>query len=55
MQQPMTQQPQQSYQQATQGVQFTDDKLPVSPKEEIDWAKESPTDFNPDMYERELG
>jgi hypothetical protein len=55
MQQPMTQQPQQSYQQAKQGVQLTDDKLPVSPREEIDWSKESPTDFNPDMYERELG
>jgi len=48
------QQPQPSYQQATQGVQLTDDKLPVSPKEEVDWSKESPTDFNPDMYEQEL-
>ena len=48
------QQPQPSYQQATQGVQLTDDKLPVSPKEEVDWSKENPTDFNPDMYEQEL-
>lgn len=29
-----------------------DDKLPDA---EVDWAKESPTDFNPDMYEQELG
>ena len=55
VQQPVMQQPQQSYQQAKQGVQLTDDKLPESPREEIDWAKENPTDFNPDMYERELG
>ncbi|QGZ18179.1 hypothetical protein HTVC112P_gp02 [Pelagibacter phage HTVC112P] len=54
MQQPVMQQPQQSYQQAKQGVQLTDDKLPVSPKEEVDWSKENPTDFNPDMYEQEL-
>ena len=54
MQQPVMQQPQQSYQQAKQGVQLTDDKLPVSPREEVDWSKESPTDFNPDMYEQEL-
>ena len=48
-------QPQQNYQQAKQGIQLTDDKLPNSPKEEIDWAKENRTDFNPDMYEQELG
>ena len=52
--QPKMQQPQQSYQQAKQGVQLTDDKLPVSPREEVDWSKENPTDFNPDMYEQEL-
>ena len=46
---------QQSYQQAKQGIQLTDDKLPEAPKEEIDWVKENPTDFNPDMYEQELG
>ena len=49
------QQPQQSYQQAKQGYQLTDDKLPNSPREEIDWAKESATDFNPEQYEQELG
>tara|TARA_X000001036_G_C20571334_1_gene762764 strand:+ start:194 stop:673 length:480 start_codon:yes stop_codon:yes gene_type:complete len=48
-------QQQQSYQQAKQGVQLTDDKLPSSPNDEIDWAKEGATDFNPDMYEQELG
>lgn len=48
-------QQQQSYQQAKQGIQLTDDKLPESPREEIDWAKENATDFNPEMYERELG
>jgi hypothetical protein len=48
-------QQQQNYQQAKQGIQLTDDKLPQSPKDEIDWAKENPTDFNPDMYEQELG
>ena len=42
----------QPMQQVTQGVQLTDDKLP---KSEVDWAKELPTDFNPDMYEQELG
>ena len=42
----------QPMQQVTQGVQLTDDKLPQS---EVDWAKELPTDFNPDMYEQELG
>jgi len=46
---------QQSYQQAKQGYQLTDDKLPNSPREEIDWAKESATDFNPEQYEQELG
>jgi hypothetical protein len=55
MQQPVMQQPQQSYQQAKQGVQLSDDKLPESPREEIDWTKENPTDFNPEMYEQELG
>tara|TARA_R110001592_G_scaffold183837_3_gene427587 strand:+ start:675 stop:1190 length:516 start_codon:yes stop_codon:yes gene_type:complete len=50
------QQPQeQSYQQAKQGIQLTDDKLPSSPSDEIDWAKEGATDFNPDQYEQELG
>lgn len=49
------QQPQQSYQQAKQGYQLTDDKLPNSPREEIDWAKENATDFNPEQYEQELG
>jgi len=29
-----------------------DDQLPQS---EVEWAKESPTDFNPDQYEQELG
>jgi hypothetical protein len=53
--QPQMQQPQQSYQQAKQGFHLSDDKLPESPSEEIDWAKESPTDFNPDQYEQELG
>jgi len=49
------QQPQeQSYQQAKQGIQLTDDKLPNSPRDEIDWAKEGATDFNPDQYEQEL-
>jgi len=48
-------QPQQNYQQAKQGIQLTDDKLPESPNDEIDWAKENATDFNPDMYEQELG
>jgi hypothetical protein len=48
-------QPQQNYQQAKQGIQLTDDKLPESPREEIDWAKENATDFNPEMYEQELG
>ena len=48
------QQPQQSYQQAKQGVQLTDDTLPESPRDEVDWSKENPTDFNPDMYEQEL-
>ena len=38
-----------------QGIQLTDDKLPESPREEIDWAKENATDFNPEMYEQELG
>ena len=46
---------QQSYQQAKQGIQLTDDRLPESPREEIDWAKENATDFNPEIYERELG
>ena len=46
---------QQYYQQVNQGYHLTDDKLPESPRQEIDWAKESPTDFNPDQYERELG
>ena len=51
-----TPQPQeQSYQQAKQGIQLTDDKLPNSPKDEIVWAKEGATDFNPDQYEQELG
>jgi len=53
--QPQPTMQQQSYQQAKQGIQLTDDKLPDSPKEEIDWAKENRTDFNPDMYEQELG
>lgn len=48
-------QPQQNYQQAKQGIQLTDDKLPNSPSDEIDWAKENATDFNPEMYEQELG
>lgn len=48
-------QPQQNYQQAKQGIQLTDDKLPESPNDEIDWAKENATDFNPEMYEQELG
>ena len=48
-------QPQQNYQQAKQGIQLTDDKLPSSPSDEIDWAKEGATDFNPDQYEQELG
>jgi len=48
-------QQQQNYQQAKQGIQLTDDKLPESPREEIDWAKENATDFNPEMYEQELG
>jgi len=48
-------QPQQNYQQAKQGIQLTDDKLPESPSDEIDWAKENATDFNPEMYEQELG
>jgi len=48
-------QQQQNYQQAKQGIQLTDDKLPESPREEIDWAKESATDFNPEQYEQELG
>ena len=48
-------QQQQNYQQAKQGIQLTDDKLPESPREEIDWAKENATDFNPEMYEKELG
>lgn len=48
-------QPQQNYQEAKQGIQLTDDKLPESPSDEIDWAKENATDFNPDMYEQELG
>jgi len=39
-------------QQVNQGAQLADDKLPQS---EVDWAKELPTDFNPDMYEQELG
>lgn len=46
---------QQSYQQAKQGIELTDDRLPESPREEIDWAKENATDFNPDQYEQELG
>jgi len=52
-----TPQPQQeqNYQQAKQGYQLTDDKLPSSPSDEIDWAKENATDFNPDQYEQELG
>ena len=29
-----------------------DDQLPQS---EVEWSKESPTDFNPDQYEQELG
>lgn len=41
--------------QQNQGYQLTDDKLPESPREEIDWSSESPTDFNPDQYEQELG
>ena len=48
-------QQQQNYQQAKQGIQLTDDKLPESPREEIDWTKENATDFNPEMYEQELG
>ena len=48
-------QQQQNYQQAKQGIQLTDDKLPSSPSDEIDWAKENATDFNPEMYEQELG
>lgn len=48
-------QQQQNYQQAKQGIQLTDDKLPSSPNDEIDWAKENATDFNPEMYEQELG
>lgn len=48
-------QQQQSYQQAKQGIQLTDDRLPESPRDEIDWAKEGATDFNPDQYEQELG
>ena len=42
----------QSMPQNYQGYELTDDKLPDS---EIEWAKESPTDFNPDQYEQELG
>jgi len=42
----------QSMPQNYQSYELTDDKLPDS---EIEWAKESPTDFNPDQYEQELG
>jgi len=41
--------------QQNQGYELTDDKLPESPRQEIDWAKENATDFNPDLYEQELG
>ena len=39
-------------QQIIQNVELTDDKLPDN---EVKWNKENPTDFNPDMYEKELG
>ena len=45
----------QSTSQSQQGYQLQDDPLPESPREEIDWAKESSTDFNPEQYEQELG
>ena len=39
-------------QQIHQRMESLDDELP---NKEVKWAKESPTDFNPDMYEQELG
>ena len=39
-------------QQINQGMESFDDELPNN---EVKWSKESPTDYNPDMYEQELG
>jgi hypothetical protein len=45
---------QQGYKQSDYNHQLSDDKLPESPRQEIEWATENATDFNPNLYEQEL-